>query len=121
MEAESLLPISHSGLASRWTLHAFQPGLSQRRLIPTVIYTIPQSEIQPCRKGHLSSFPISSFGVKTELTLGTSMGFDRSRVESELVSATVLLVFSDRGSLRVVKGCSWHASLLAAGRGRTNM
>lgn len=45
MEAESLLGISHSGLASRLILHAFQAGLSQVSLIPTVIYTIPQTEI----------------------------------------------------------------------------
>lgn len=45
MEAESLLGILHSGLASRQILHAFQPGLSQIKLIPTVIHTIPQTEI----------------------------------------------------------------------------
>lgn len=37
-----------------------------------------------------------------------------------VISATVLLVLSDRGSLRVVKGCSRHASLLAASHVRTN-
>lgn len=45
MEAESLLGVSLSGLASRQIVHAFQPALSQIRLIPTMIYTIPQTEI----------------------------------------------------------------------------
>lgn len=76
MKAQSLLGIAHSGLALRWILHAIQPGLSQVRLILRVIYTIPQRS-SPAGKVHLSSLPISLFGVKWELILGTSMVFGR--------------------------------------------
>lgn len=66
--------------SSRQILHTFKKGLFQIKVIPTVIYTIPQTHLPG--KVNLSSFPISLFRVKLELTFGSFMvvGDDSGRI-----------------------------------------